>query len=231
VRIRTGQARRFDRLGLLRDAKAIGASGPSDRGKYLYRLDEMRLVLDDMLASDRFGGLIDKGRVAVGGHSFGGFTALGLCGTIPERRDARIKAVLLFSTGAAGYLFTDAELAAVRMPSMLFLGERERLENQKRGEHTMAELTDKIHTDLPPPKYLLEVEGGSHFSFNNCFARTWRCRLLSGTERQFEVIRRYSIAFLETYVAGRGDPGHVLEHGDPMLTRYLADPTPHAPTD
>jgi predicted dienelactone hydrolase len=231
VRIRTGQAKRFDRFGMLRDAKAIGASGPGDRDRYSYRLDEMRLVLDRMLTSDAFGRLIDRARIAVGGHSLGGFTALGLCGTIPARRDARIKAVLLFSTGAAGYLFTDAELAAVRMPSMLFFGERERVEGRKRGAHTMAELSAKIYADLPPPKYFLEVKGGSHFSFNNCFANTLGCRLLSGTQAQFDVIRRYAIAFLETYVAERGDPGHVLERGDPMLTRFFGEPAPRAPGD
>jgi hypothetical protein len=47
---------------------------------------------------------------------------------------------------------------------------------------------------------------------------------LSGQEEHFEVIRRYSIAFLEKYVAGRGDAGGVLEKGDPLLVRYLAEP-------
>ncbi|MFA5261144.1 MAG: hypothetical protein WC450_07960, partial [Candidatus Omnitrophota bacterium] len=113
VRIRTGQEQDFDRLGLLRHAKEIAASGPGNRSNYRYRLDEMRLVLDGMLTSDSFRKLIDRDRIAVGGHSFGGFTALGLCGTIKERHDPRIKAVLLFSTGAGGYLFTEDEHAAV----------------------------------------------------------------------------------------------------------------------
>ena len=226
VRIRTGQEKDFDRLGLLRHAKEIAASGPGDRGKYLYRLDEMRLVLDGMLTSDPFGKLIDRDRVAVGGHSFGGFTALGLSGTIEERHDPRIKAVLLFSTGAGGYLFREDELAAVRIPSMLFMGERE--EDQLRGSETMSGLSAKIYGNVSSPKYFLEVKGASHFSFNNRFADNFRTRLLSGTEEQFEVIRRYSIAFLEKHVAGRKDSGHVLERGDPLLTRYVTEPVPDA---
>jgi predicted dienelactone hydrolase len=111
VRIRTGQQKDFDRLGFLRHAKKIAASGPGDRDKYQYRLDEMSVVLNNMLASDTFGRLIDKDRIAAGGHSFGGFTALGLSGTIKERHDPRIRAVLLFSTGAGGYLFNEDELA------------------------------------------------------------------------------------------------------------------------
>ena len=223
VRIRTGQKKEFDRLGLLRHAKEIEFSSPRDRGKYLYRLDEMKLTLDRMLNHPSFGKLIDRDCIAVGGHSFGGFTALGLCGTIKERYDPRVKAVLLFSTGAGGYLFEEDELAAVRIPSMMFMGEREK--DQLRGSKTMLEIADKIYRNLSPPKYFLEIKGASHFSFNNCFVNNLWTRLLSGTEKQFEVIRRYSIAFLEKHVAGKKDSDHVLEHRDRMLTRYVREPS------
>jgi predicted dienelactone hydrolase len=225
-RIRTGQEKDFDPLGFLQDAKEIAASGPGDRGKYLYRLDEMRLVLDGMLICDPFGKMIDRDRVAVGGHSLGGFTALGLSGAIEERHDPRIKAVLLFSTGASGYLFREDELAAVRIPSMLFMGERE--EYQLRGSKTMSELSTKIYRNVSLPKYFVEVKGASHFSFNNRFADNAMARLMSGTEAQFDVIRRYSIAFLEKYVAGRKDAGHVLNRSDPLLKRYMREPVADA---
>jgi predicted dienelactone hydrolase len=219
VRIRTGQQKDFDRRGLLQHAREIAATGPDERGTYLYRLDEMQLALDSILDYEPFARLIDSGRIAVGGHSFGGFTALGLSGTIKERHDPRIKAVLLFSTGAGGYLFRDDELANVQIPSMLYMGERE--QQQIRGSKTMVDLSTKIYTNVSTPKYFLEVKKGSHFSFNNRFTNKLGARLLSGTEKQFALIRRYSIAFLEKYVAGNAGSDHVLLHGDPLLTRYL----------
>ncbi len=222
VRIRSGQKKHFDRPGLIEHARQISNSGSEDRDAYLYRLDELQQVLDRILQSERFGELVDKDKIATGGHSFGGFTALGLCGTIHDRRDDRIKGVLLFSTGAGGYLFTEKELAGVKIPSMYFLGERER--RQKRGTKTMAELADKVYSNLPPPKYFLEVRGANHFSFNNRFTTRRAARFLSGTQAQFEVIRRYSIAFLEKHVARKKDADNVLGQKDALLARYIRNP-------
>ena len=227
VRIRTGRNERLDRQGFLHEAEKITKSDAEHRDEYLYRIDEMKAALDGMLVSDKFGKLIDSRRIAVGGHSLGGFTALGLCGTIEDRRDDRIKAVLLFSTGAGGYLFREGELAWVKVPSLYIFGEREL--KQKRGKKTMEELSEKIYKNVAAPKYLLVLKGGNHFSFNNRFTDKPGSRFLGGTEEQFEVISRYSIAFLEKYVAGKMDHGRVLEQQDRLLTRYLRETSDRAP--
>jgi hypothetical protein len=65
----------------------------------------------------------------------------------------------LFSTGAGGYLFSEDELNAVRIPSMLFMGEREG--DQSRGSKTMSELSAKIYRHVSPPKYFLEVKANT----------------------------------------------------------------------
>lgn len=219
VRIRTGHQIDVNGRGLLRHAKQIASSSPKDRSKYVYRLDEMKLVLESMLAHPLFGNAADRDRIAVGGHSFGGYTALGLCGTVEEYHDPRVKAVLLFSTGAGGYLFTDEELRKVKIPSMLFMGEREK--RQKRGDETMSGISDRIYSSMSPPKYFLEIKGGTHFSFNSRFKEGLVTRLLSGTEEQFSVIRKYSTAFLEKHVAEREESSVILKQRGPMLSKYI----------
>jgi predicted dienelactone hydrolase len=217
-RLRKGKNKTFDKKAFWQHVSEITNSGPQDRPRYMYRIQEIKTALNAMLSPGWFKDAIDETRVAVGGHSFGAFTALGLCGTIDGLRDPRIKAALLFSSGAAGYLYTESELAKVRVPSMYFLGEKE--ERQTRGKSTMLEIATKLYGNLPPPKYFLEIKGGDHFSFNNQLVRSVGSWMLSGNEREFNVIRRYSIAFLETYVAGKPGYENVLNQQDPMLTRY-----------
>ena len=218
-RIRTGRPGDFDRTKFIKHAQEIAASGPDSRVPYLYRLDEMKTVLNGMLESGTFGKLIDQNKIAVGGHSFGGYTALGLCGAISECLDSRIKAVLLYSSGASGYLFREVELASVRIPSMYFFGERER--EQKRGEKSMAQLAEKIFQNLSPPKFLLEVKNANHFTFNSSLSDRFFARVfLCGSEEQFELLNRYSIAFLEKFVVGNHHAGSILERQDPLLISF-----------
>jgi hypothetical protein len=72
---------------------------------------------------------------------------------------------------------------------------------------------------MPPPKYFLEVRGASHFSFNIRLSDGAGARALSGTPGQFEVINKYSIAFLEKYVAGKTGQDEILDSKDRMLTK------------
>lgn len=226
ARIRTGGSTPFDRRGLLMDARAISESGVADRTNYLYRIDELRCAIEGVLGCERFGGMLDPARMALGGHSFGGFTALGLCGTMPDRLDPRIRAVLLFSTGAGGYLYTDEELARVSIPAMVFVGERER--GRRRGDATMSELAGKVYRSMRPPKYFIEVRDANHFSFNNGFSTRFGARWTRGTEDQFRVIGDYSAAFLERHAAGRLEKDSALDRQDPMLTVFLKDLGPGA---
>ena len=218
VRISEGQVKAFDRLGFYHDAKVIGRSGPQQRGNYLYRVDELQQVMDWALGSAPYASLVNRDEVAVGGHSLGGFTALGLCGTLPERRDPRIKALLLFSTGAGAYLYREDELARVKLPTIYLYGEKER--EQGRGERSMLELADKLYRNLSSPTYMYEVKGATHTSFNNRFSNNWGARMLSGDPEEFAVIRHFAVAFLRTYVEHLDEQRDGLVQANPMISRF-----------
>ena len=222
VRIRDPYAQDEEFLDALDYVDTLTSSGPNSREDYLYRLDEMRFVLDSMLASEEFSPMINETRVAVGGHSFGGFTAMGVSGTIPEYHDERIQGVLLFSTGAGNYLFTAEELGRVNVPLMVFMGEKEG--DQTRDSATMLDLHLEIYDLASPPKYFVEIKNGTHFSFNEGFKDTLLNSLFRGTSAQHAVIADYAIAFLETHVAERTvDAVQVLNRQDRMVTEFLKE--------
>ena len=217
----SGRNESLDRKAFIQGAQDIVNTTPAERGKFMYRPAELEATINGMISSSLFGKLIDITRIAAGGHSFGGFSSMALCGTIPAYQDNRIKALLLFSTGAGAYLVTEEEMAGVQIPSMLMMGEKER--DQKRGEKTMEVLEQTIFSNMPVPKYFLEIKGATHFSFNIRTSSGPGTRLLSGSEQESNVITRYSIAFLEKYVAGKTAYDRVLQQDDPMLTRYSVD--------
>ena len=218
VRIHGGRPITFNGRRMLEDVVEITKSGPTTRDKYFYRLDEFKAALNGVMQSPHFRRSVDDSRIAVGGHSLGGFTALGLCGTLPDRFDRRIKAAVILSSAVSGYLYTEAERKRVRMPVMLMFGERE--STQRRGGRRMADVESDMFESFAPPKYFLEIKGGTHFSFNNTFNDTFLGRSFSGKTAEFEVIVRYGTAFLQSYVAGKPDLERVLEASDPRLSRF-----------
>ncbi|MCM8756971.1 MAG: hypothetical protein NC823_00635 [Candidatus Omnitrophica bacterium] len=183
----------------------------------------MKLILEWLGKRDGpLSPLIDENQIAVGGHSFGGFTALGVSGTLKEYHDARVKALLLLSTGAGGYLFTDEEIASVKIPSMLFLGDLERKALRGR-DLTMEAIAEKLYGKLPEPKYLLWVKNAGHLSFCDQVTSGWK-RPVRNNLAIFELVSRYAAAFLNQYVAGRKESEQILQQPDKLLTRYLHQP-------
>ncbi len=222
ARVRQWELRPFDRAAFRREANEIQNSGPESRAVHVWRVGELQTVIDGMLGAEQFRALCDPRRVAVGGHSFGGFTALGLCGALPGQLDRRIRALLLLSTGAGGYLFRREELQDVAVPTMIMLGERER--ETRRGTTSMEELAIKVFTSIRAEKYLLVLAGANHFAFNTCLTdgrlASW---FLAGSPEQFALINAYAIAFLDRHVSGAGDPRNVLGKQDPGVTSYLRE--------
>ena len=105
----------------------------------------------------------------------------------------------------------------MKLPTLYLYGEDE--VNSERGEHSMQELADKLFRDLQAPMFMLEVKGAGHTSFNNRFSDNLGARMLSGNEEEFQVIRHYAAAFLETYVTKAADKTEQLRVALPMISR------------
>lgn len=126
---------------------------------------DVSFVIDQVLAWDRdpASGLyrrIDGQRVAVVGHSFGGFTALATAaGLLDYRPDPRVDAIVPITPVSSP--FTDEELASVAVPTLLI--------------GATADGTTPIEPEVTRPwdlvsgrpAYRVDVQGAAHASFAN----------------------------------------------------------------
>lgn len=100
------------------------------------RPNDVRAVIDAMtdpasLEAGAFAALVDAERIAVSGHSFGGFTALAMAAGYTSdlgdfTPDPRVDAVIAMApaTGdGSGRLFSDENLADIAVPTMLIVGQ------------------------------------------------------------------------------------------------------------
>lgn len=149
----------------------------------------VRLVADAAFADAEVGGRLRSGRVAVVGHSIGGYTALAAAGgramTFPDdvdlaRRmspdegtarlafpvatgaDPRVRAAVLLAP-ALGWFMADDALSAVRVPLMVRVGERDLLCSKGLVERALRSVPERSLIDL------VEVPNAGHFSFQSPF--------------------------------------------------------------
>jgi predicted dienelactone hydrolase len=123
-------------------------------------------------------GKLDAGRVGVGGHSYGAYTAGLLAGaTIATGKgsksksqsfgDPRPKAFLLLSPPGAGLRgWTEGSWAAVSRPLLVVTGSRD---GGPRGKDPSWRL-DAFHKSPPGDKFYLFLRGASHLSFTGRYA-------------------------------------------------------------
>lgn len=145
--------------GDLRQAmRHLKNEAPFTREAYAYRPRELTAVLEALLDSAM---PIDRARVALGGHSMGGWTAMTVL-----LEDTRAKAGVFYSIGELNWLsgkrfFEAEELRRLAVPTLYVYGSQEKKIN-RRGPYALF-----CQTHSSPPSEIVEIPGGNHFVYND----------------------------------------------------------------
>lgn len=200
------------------DARILGLAKDDPRRAQIWRSREQDLiaVLDGLdraeAAVPGLGGRLDRGRIAVAGHSWGAQTASMLLGathpdpddgSVVNIRDPRIKAgVLLTVPGTGGanlspfaaqnFPFLHPNFSRMAAPTLVVAGENDRGAMTVRGPDWWREAYDLS----PGPKALFTVSGGEHSlgGIPNYEAR----ETTDERPRRVAAIQRFSTAYLRS---------------------------------
>jgi predicted dienelactone hydrolase len=146
------------------------------------RRDDMEALLRYALAHKSYKNAIDAHRIAVMGHSLGGYTALGL-GAWASWRDPRIKCVLALSPYAAPFVAVR-KLADVQVPVMYQTGTRDI------GIGPVL-LKEGGYQQTCGRKYLVVLRGAGHFAWTEL-------------NPEFQTtVAQYAIAFFDRELMGK----------------------------
>jgi predicted dienelactone hydrolase len=158
----------------------------SDRD-YRDRADDVRNVVAALKSDARFRERADMTRLALAGHSLGGYTVLGLGGAWPTWTLPGIKAILALSPYSTPFRAKQG-LRKLHAPVMYQGGTLDLVFTPPlRAKGGAFDLS-------PPPKYYVEIAGAAHFAWTDTSAVSK------------DAIVSYAIAFLDRYVKGLPEP-------------------------
>jgi len=154
---------------------------------YKDRRADIEAVLDGVLSEKTFQGVrVDSGRVGIAGHSLGGYTALGVAGAWTSWKDPRFKAVLALSPFNTPFL-RKGSLDHMNVPVMYQGGTLDL------GITPTVRKPKGAYDRSTAPKYFVEFQGAGHLAW-------------TGLNPRFHaVINRYSLAFFDRYLGGKGN--------------------------
>jgi predicted dienelactone hydrolase len=195
-----GKGRSEGKLLTIRPEESFRKDREWSAATYKDRADDPEAILDALSHGSAVpGAAADMSRVALAGHSLGGYTVLGLAGAWPSWKDPRIKAVLALSPFCSPYELKGA-LRQMNVPVMYQGGTADL------GITPTVKRLNGAYARSSAPKYFVEFQGAGHFAWTN----------VNPTFQ--DLIDRYSVAFFDRYLKGQQSP-------DP-LAPLLAKPLP-----
>jgi predicted dienelactone hydrolase len=150
---------------------------------YRDRADDIAAMIEFFRVDAAWKGLIDMNRIALAGHSLGGYTVLGLAGAWPEWKLPEAKAILALSPYCTPYV-KNGSLHAIDIPVMYQGGTRDP------GVTPSVIKGGGAFELTPAPAYYVEFDGAGHFAWSDL------------DSRYHESIAWYSIAFLDRHLRG-----------------------------
>jgi predicted dienelactone hydrolase len=140
----------------------------------ILRPKHISLTIDKLLSDSFFGKHIIGDKIAVIGHSIGGYTALALAGGVPRTRegkkiettpDQRIKAIVLLAPGAGWFM---NGLDNVTTPILMLTAELDTITPSRDAETVLKGIPDESLVTFR------QVANAGHFSFLSPFPESMR---------------------------------------------------------
>ncbi len=152
---------------------------------YIDRHDDIVLLFTALKKDHDWKGRIDWSKVALCGHSLGGYTVLALAGAWPSWKQNGIKAILALSPYCQPFVI-NGDLANMGIPVMYQGGTRDF------GITPTIKSSGGAYSKTPSPAYFVEFEKLGHFGWTN----------FNKNKGQRDLINYYCLAFLDRYVKG-----------------------------
>ncbi|MBM3617450.1 MAG: hypothetical protein FJX23_02775 [Alphaproteobacteria bacterium] len=177
---------------------------------YRTRRDDLITLLDALRADPERQEQLDFTRIALAGHSLGGYTVLGMAGGWADWKEGwnsdGIRAVLTYAPYVAPFLRggedqKGGDIAGITLPVMYQAGARDNLVTTP-----LIREDTGIYAQTTAPKYLVVLKDAGHFAWTDI------------NSRQHDRILRYSTAFLDHYLMGITAP--TLTQGGKTLNRF-----------
>lgn len=207
---------------MLRDGSANRALSPFIKGKGFdhqatggtQRIQEARWLLDyftdpKSTVPTVIKGLYNPKNVAMSGHSFGGYTALGVAGVAEHPSAKNLKAILLYSPGVT--MWSPKDYKDVNLPMMIQWGDDE-IRKQK-------ESID-CYENCSGPSYMAILKDTGHFAWSNQLFGYKGRAAKSDAERILKTITRLSLDFFDGYLKNDKAALNRLRSEQAGLTRY-----------
>ncbi len=169
---------------------------------YRDRAEDIRTVVNALADDPLYHNVADLERLALVGHSLGGYTVLGLGGAWPSWQLPGVRAIVALTPYSMPFQQSEG-LRHIAAPIMYQAGTWDPI--------FTIPLEQFGYAQTPKPKYMVEIAWASHMAWTD----------LGGTSDR-DAIVDYAIAFLDHYVKGAPD-SLALRDTLPGVSSFLRD--------